>query len=56
MSIRVPQTFQQLNEILNMGKFAWQTARNEVTPDADITANGTEEEKEKEEMSYSYLL
>ena len=36
MTKRVPRTFQQLNDIFNMGKFVWETGRNRVTPDAEI--------------------
>ncbi len=40
-----------------MGKFVWETGRNEVTPDAEIELLMEQKKKgEKEEMSYSYIV
>ena len=47
MTKRVPRTFQQLNDIFNMGKFVWETGRNEVTPDAEIELLMEQKKKRK---------
>ena len=47
MTKRVPRTFQQLNDIFNMGKFVWETGRNRVTPDAEIELLMEQKKKRK---------